>query len=438
MPLDVPEHATAGCASAAAGPRVPVGEFVRRLRDSGLRPLLLPGPHGNGTNSIGVNVSVAELAECRVARRWHMHRIRALLLQGCAVTLTFRDNDASDPRALETVLRYLHVASSAPCVDRRRLALAIEGEGLPLPAYLLMSRIWLGAGPRYVILPGDTAGIPCSPAPDRALYSSLFQHRQRGRAMSPVFEAGLRSRCPLLPDEAARGFVTPLALAGSPGSAWLPIRFDVCRYADRRGRLRETELLGALRSGLAQADRLFDELHWADAQQRHDARQNRRIVFLPDGLGDLVVLRRADPSGIACLRALDRLLAKMHDCLWNESQRLARTRGVLPALAARDPSRQLPCGSTRRRWRERWRSALAQSAVRHRNLLALSPYGLLPRGAPGNAAFTDLLPLLAYADTLCFAGPVSFPGWRVDEFSAFLRRARAVMHRRNSATFVAG
>lgn len=436
MPRDSPR--TTGSVRLPKPPvRTPAaGDLTRALSQLGFYPEVRHSACGLTTGAIGINLSVQAMLTCNVTRRWHTQRIRRLLFERSAVTLTLQDVGRHTPRELESVLRLLHRASSAPCIDRQWFGLVLPGRELPLPAYLLMSRIWLGSGPRYAMLVDDPARSP-SPGEGGALLSSLYQQRCRARSLSPVFATGLRSRCALLPDETGPGICTPLALVGPPNSAWLPIRFNLCRFADRFGAIREAELHAALRRALRIADAVFDHLYWPDTHQRHDARENRRIAFIPEGIGDLVLLQRADPAGLACQRALDRLLAGVHACLWDESQCLASSRGILPALAARDPLQHLTKDGMQSRWRLRWQQALARSAVRHRNLLALSPYALLPRNQAHDAGFTDLLPLLAYADTLCFAGRRSFAGWRIDEFRAFYQRAQAVMRRRNSATFVA-
>lgn len=422
------------CAPGAGVVPQRVNQTLHNLRELGLLPALARGSCGLMSAGIGLQQSVAALDTCVATRRWELQRIRALLFERCQVNLTLVDIDQQPARQLERVLCQLRRASSAICIDRRQLGLALPGRYLPLPAYLLMSRVWLGAGPRYVVL--DEAESGGGTAAGRALFSTLYQQRERGRALVPVHGSCLRSRCALLPDERGAAVCAPFAVLAPANSAWLPVSFNLCRYSDSHGRLNESALFDALRQGLRLADSLFDELYWPDAQQRRDAHENRRIAFFPQGIGDLVSLRRADPATIECLRELDQLLAAIHQCLWDESRRLAQARGLLPALAARETLQAVPAAA-RDHWRQRWRDTLTQVAVRHRNLLVMSPYALLPQnGAPGSG-FTDLLPLLAYADALAYAGRPSFSNWRLDEFRAFHQRAAAVIRRRNAATFVA-
>lgn len=410
---------------------------IRALRQLGFTVLLQRGDCGLLAPGIGIRLSVDAIDACNLSRHWEFSRIRALLFERCPVTLTLCDVSAQNGRQLERLLRHLHRASSAPCIDRRQLGVALPDSGFPLPAYLLMSRIWLGNGPRYVILEDNNRKTAADRAAQRALFSTLYQQRLRQRTLEATYGLALRSRCALLPDETGTSISAPLALVGPPDSAWLPLKLNLCRYCDSRGRLHEAELHDALRSGLRIADALFDQLYWPDSRQRSDARENRRIAFLVEGIGDLVVLRRDNPSSIACLRRLDRLLAGIHASLWDESGRLAKKRGLLPALSARNPLLHLPAGAARQNWRDRWQDALAHTAVRHRNLLVLSPYALLPHNGATDPEFTDLLPLLAYADALSFADRPSFAGWCLDEFRAFHLRAAAVLRRRNAASFIA-
>jgi hypothetical protein len=88
-------------------------------------------------------------------------------------------------------------------------------------------------------------------------------------------------------------------------------------------------------------------------------------------------------------------------------------------------------------WHRRWRRALANSAVRHRNLLVLSPYSVLPAADHSVIDLIDLLPALHHADAFSFANPRSDGCRNADEFATFHRRAFAVMQRRNAASLIA-
>lgn len=413
----------------------PVDDTPRRLLDEllslGFEPEVTASDLGLAAGGAGFRLSVRELHGAPRDLERDTGRVRALLMLGIPVAVTVGDARRPGEPRIERVLRALHRATTERCIDRRRLALAINAADLELPAFLLSSRSWLGDGPRFVLLDGGGAAAAAG------LWSALYQQRNWRRGLRPAAACAVHSACPLLADEAGSVPVSRHALLAPPGSAWLPLALNVCRYCDRRGVLRTAALYAALRRGLALADRLFDLLHWPEDCMRRDAAQNRRIVVVVQGLGDLVLLRRADPAGIDALRDLDRLVEGMHSCLSETTRRLAAERGLLPALAGRDPSRRLEDAAERHRWQRRWQEALAGAAVRHRNLLALSPYSLLPRSAAAAGAWLDLLPLLAHADVLSFAGGASFTNWNIRDYKAFHGRAAAILGRRNRTAFVA-
>jgi len=408
------------------GPRSLVAALAR-LR---LSPMLVASGVGPAAGGAAIGLPVRELLTDPRRLAQAARQVRRLLQVGLPVTAALVDTGRRAERRVERVLAELDSATRSACVSRDALTLAVAADDYPLPAFALLSRAWLGDGRRYAVLGDGGLGR-------EGLLSFLYQQRGRTRALLPALGAAARTRCPLLSDEAGSAPLGPAAIMAPPGSAWLPVALDLGRFERRDGSLDAVVLRASLREGLGLADRLFDCLHWPDPEQCRDARENRRIVFLLRGIGDLVHRRGADPAAIDTLRALDRLVAGIHATLWEASTEIATRRGLLPALAERDPSRALADGRKRRDWQRRWRAALATSAVRHRNLLAISPYSLMPRRAKLDAAWLDLLPLLAHADVIAFEGRRLFPDWSISEFTSFHRRTAAVLHRRNAAAFVA-
>jgi hypothetical protein len=67
----------------------------------------------------------------------------------------------------------------------------------------------------------------------------------------------------------------------------------------------------------------------------------------------------------------------------------------------------------------------------------MSPYSVLPAGHAGSAGYTDLLPVLAYADAYAFAGQPSVDCWNVAHFRKFHTRAWAVMQQQNARSLIA-
>ena len=325
-------------------------------------------------------------------------------------------------------------------VDRGLLGLCLSADEMPPPAFRTDIRPGLGDGPRYVVLPADSSLQRRSDTGPDAVWRLLRQTETNGPRFWPVFPAVVRSRCPLLSAERANAVLPETGIAAPLGSAWLPIHLDVCRFADAGGEIREARLERALDACIDLGDGLLDRLTWFDDRQRRDARMNRRLAVLLTGLGDLVERRGENPADLRCLQTLDRLVAGIHEGLWRRSRRLADRNGALPALAA-GRSDELRRGEGHRRdhqdWRSRRRQAVTDVQVRHRNLLAMSPYSLLPRRGAASPDFGDLLPLLAHADAIAFADPPSLAHWNSCNFKSFYERMQTLVERRNAASFVA-
>ena len=127
----------------------------------------------------------------------------------------------------------------------------------------------------------------------------------------------------------------------------------------------------------------------------------------------------------------------IQDILQRESRAIARGTGHLPALEQADPSRSLPKGRVRNSWRTRWREALEVAAIRHRNLLVLSPWSVFPTNEPADYRYSDLLPLLGFADAGAFFGPPALSHWDIGQFKSFHQRAWAVLQQRDVSRQIA-
>ncbi len=258
-----------------------------------------------------------------------------------------------------------------------------------------------------------------------------------GSGCLPAMGAGVRSRCPLLAAESANTVLPVSGLSAPAHSAWLYLGVDLVKFADRRGRVCDDLLKRALDACVETGDALLATLSWVSPAQAADAHKNRRLAISLDGLGDLVVMAEEDPSSLACLYRLDRLIAGIHQHLWRRSRQLARRDGALPALTDHQPRANWRDDGHRQAWADRWHAALHRAQVRHRNLLVLSPYALLPRAGRSDSTFADLLPVLAHADALRFSGPTRFNGWQATDIKAFLDRMCAQVRRFNATAFIA-
>ena len=253
----------------------------------------------------------------------------------------------------------------------------------------------------------------------------------------PAMASGIRSRCPLLTAETPTSLLPVSGIAAPAGSAWLSLVVDLVSFAESDGRIRKDALFSALDTCVVAGDELLDVLSWVCPRQSADARRNRRLAILLVGIGDLVSMAGDDPASLHCQYRLDELLGAIHDHLWCRSGELARRIGPLPALTEHQPSADWRDERHRNAWVRRWHDAVQRSMVRHRNLLVLSPYSLLPRSGHAGSGFADLLPLLAHADALAFSGHARFGAWCGADVKAFLDRMSAEVGRFNAAALIA-
>jgi len=301
---------------------------------------------------------------------------------------------------------------------------------LPIAIWCDIADSILGPGPRFAYL--DVQQIPAHSgqriaAGRQADWGVLWHSCRAGHGVAPVYGGFVRSTCPLLADEAATAVVPVSGLCAPARSAWLTLRLDLERCADDRGNLDTGRLGTALREAVLVADPLLDRQPWATATQAADARRNRRLAFLVSGIGDLVERRGANPADLGTLREFAGILGHVRCALHGASAELARLAGEVPALTDACPQGQWFDGSHGENWQRRFEAARAQWAVRHRNLLVVSPYSVLPSVSRPRPAFTDLLPLLRYADAWHFADPPPLDGWNFNNFIDFHRRARAII-----------
>jgi hypothetical protein len=270
-----------------------------------------------------------------------------------------------------------------------------------------------------------------------ANWSFLWRQRNTERPVMPVYGGIVRSACPLLADEVAATVLPGSGLHSPVNAAWLPITLPLTRFATSDGQIEWPLLQAGIRQAVMLGEQMLDQVYWPDPGQRADARLNRRLAVEICAIGDLVVRQGEDPTRLECLNWLVEAIGRIRGQLHEESQRIAAEHGAIPALQEADHVSQWSAGPHRESWHQRWEDALRRSAVRHRNLLVMSPYSLIPTGASSAPAFSDLLPAIGLADAWSFAAPADFHGWNAAEYRYFHRRARATIQGSHSASFVA-
>lgn len=434
----LPPAAAGSDAAALSG----VGELIGRLDAFHIEPRLLQTTGGVTAGGVALRIPVQKTLQSALATEHLMRHLVTLLRQKVPLTISLKDLGADDAaiNSLEDFCTTLRRVLAAENLSSDAVGISLQSHLIPLQAYLLICAALLGNGPRYVILDSlqmrhhDNRLVQTETDNN---WSFLWRRRAACPGVIPAYAASVTTRCPLLGDEAATTILPELGIQVPVDTAWLPLLLNLPDFSDGRGRLCWNTLQRALRSSVDLGEQMLDHLYWPEAAQQTDAWHNRRLAITLRGIGDLVAERGADPADLRCLQWIDRIVLRVHTLLWNRSRALARMTEPLPALLRTEPTAGWPSCSRKSDWHGRWRRALANAAVRHRNLLVMSPYSVLPAGRGTVSDFIDLLPVLHHADAFSFAGP-PLDGYRnSQEFVNFHRRAWAIMQRRNAASFVA-
>lgn len=211
-------------------------------------------------------------------------------------------------------------------------------------------------------------------------------------------------------------------------SAWLAvaIRLDALPGASPAESLCEMRRL--LRACLRLADNLVEEVEWPTPELAQDALVNRRLAVHLTGIGGVIDRWRLDPAAFATVSTAMRWIGLVRRLMVRESNVLARERGPFPGLELRD----LEATLSRSFGGERARRLLRQAGLRHRHLLVLSPYAVLPECAPHRPLgdYLHLLPVLRFADTVGMRGDAAARSLPAATFRRLLRMTWAIAHNR--------
>ncbi len=416
--------------------------LLDRLQHLGFEVPPLYGSRNNVAGGVPLRLAVAKLLQETAGSETAIKAIRALLREDTPFTLSLTELGSGDAAidAMQRFCEFLQVEIANSGRNGQHVGICVQSRQLPLQAFQLITNSVPGAGPRYVLL--DSSQMTAHG--DQRLqsktdnnWSFLWRNRLAPAPLKPAYGAMVRTACPLLVDEVAASILPVYGIQVPADSAWLPLSLALPRFADDAGEIRWDQLFQALTSGVELVDKTMDSLHWSQAGQQSDARLNRRLAISVTGLGDLVLRRGLNPQDLDALRWLSAIIIRIRKKLWHHSGALARKHGCLPALCRSDPSSDWDDGAHRETWRHHWRVALEKSAVRHRNMLVLSPYSVLPSADYCDAAYTDLLPAIACADAWSFADVPRARSWNLSEYKTFHRRAWAVIQGRKTGTFVA-
>ena len=253
-----------------------------------------------------------------------------------------------------------------------------------------------GAGPRAALrVDGETFG-------DGALWDELVRASHANSRIDLVLAGHKQPLTDLMGSERP-DTIMPLSLFEAPAdTAWLGMQFDLSAIPAEQIERGTGHLKKLVRVGVRLADNLVDSVTWPSEELRRDALANRRLAAHVTGIGDLVLRHGLDPASFSTLRLLQRWLTLLKRQLLRESLRLAEERGPYPALNAEQLVRTL----APRYGAVRARRIISRRSPRHRQLLALSPYCVLPRrtNAIPARAWLNLLPLIRIGDNLTMHG----------------------------------
>jgi len=261
-----------------------------------------------------------------------------------------------------------------------------------------------------------------APHHEALVWERLWEMRDLA-PISAMLPAVVSSPCPLLPDESANAVLVATLTQVPSDSAWIPLELDLAAYLRSDGSVRQSSLDAALRGMVEEGERCHDVARWDSPTQHRDSWLNRRLSVFVRGWGDLVALRRDDPASLDTLQELRALADHVATVLADASRQLANQNGYCPSLDA-GGARVLQHGSE---MNARWRRAIVENALRHRNLLTLSPWDVFPRHEPADVRYTNLLPILNCANSVSFRRDVDIRHWNVKEFKGFYDRVSAIL-----------
>jgi len=266
--------------------------------------------------------------------------------------------------------------------------------------------------------------------------AEVWQHLWAMRNLAPVsamLPVAVSSTCPLLPDEPAGG-VLMASLTAIPGnSAWVSLEVDLSTYLDGEGTVRRPLLDAALQATVEKGEQRHNVMRWANSVQHRDSRLNRRLAIFVRGWGDVVARRKADPESLVTLRDMQQLANHIVTVLTDASRAVADRNGYCPALDVAG-ARVLRHDNE---MSARWRRAVVENAVRHRNLLTMSPWDVFPRCEPADFRYANLLPLLKCANSVSFRRDVEICHWNVNEFKGFFERISAILRHSSELPMIA-
>lgn len=271
-----------------------------------------------------------------------------------------------------------------------------------------------------------------SPQQSALVWQRLWEMRDLA-PITAVLPAVVSSPCPLLPDETADAVVVSMRTQVPEDSAWVPLEVDISKYLRSNGDLHLALLDAALHARVEEGEKRHDRSNWPSSAQRYDSWLNRRLSIFVRGWGDVIARRGTDPESIESLRDMRAIAGHVERTLANASRAVAERNGYCPALDVAG-ARILQNGTE---MDARWRRAVADNALRHRNLMTMSPWDVFPRHNPADLRYLNLLPILVCANSVSYRRDVDICHWNVNEFKSFYTRVGAILRHSSDVSQIA-
>jgi len=374
-------------------------------------------------------------------------RLAPLLASGCEaaldVTAVARGEPSAHARLEQMRLVTNGLAGVLPealhryGLERAALTFTLSADHPGLGELLRLRRCQPLGCPRIVIRLPDRLMLALStPAPELGregeeqlrLWHGITGIAHRDHGLHLVLQHTTRPACTLAGGERTDAVLPSSLFEVRAESAWLAvaIRLDALPVGSPADSLCEIRRL--LRAGLRLADNLVEQVEWATPELAQDALVNRRLAVHLTGIGDVIDRWRLDPVAFQTVRTAMRWIGLVRRLMVRESNVLARERGPFPGLELRDLETTL----SRSFGGERARRLLRQAGLRHRHLLVLSPYTVLPESAPQRPLgdYLHLLPVLRFADTIGMQGDAIGRALPAATFRRLLRLTWAIAHNR--------
>lgn len=225
----------------------------------------------------------------------------------------------------------------------------------------------------------------------------------------PAFTGQASAACPVAGRDRDDWVEPLLGLAVPAHAGVMALRLDLDRFVSVRGALNERRLSGAVGVAVRMADSLMDRLAWPstdvgpDADVAADVRHERRIALFVAGVGLAADRMGLHPGGFRALERLRVAVAAIRDAARRASARLAAERGRRPAADA--------------------------PGLRHRELVALSPWESISPNCGRPSDYLGLVPVVALADRVAWRRPWALAGPPASLTADLCRLTWAARHR---------